>query len=357
MTKIYDIIVTEAKNMSSPFNIAFGEMPRSAIAREKEIELIEKTFLDDSPESKVYVITGPRGSGKTALLSTLKNDFKAKGFLTVDLNVHRNMEEQFASRLYENGKMYKLFLKPEFSFSFHGLQFSIKGKTDVSDVDSLIGIMLNYLKKKGIKVLVTMDDVSLTEGMKSFVYSYQQMIREGYSVFLLMTGLYESVSEIEESKSLTFFLRAPKMVLKPLNLASIAYSYSSILNLKLPEAAKYAKLTNGYAYGYQLLGSLLYKNGISDDVLSEYDLKLNENAYSLIWRELTHKEKSVLKELSKSQFIKDIMASLNMSNGAIQTYKKRLTDKGIVESNERGSLSFSLPRFKEFVEMQIMLED
>lgn len=161
--------------------------------------------MDDSPESKVYVITGPRGSGKTALLSSLKNDFKAKGFLTVDLNVHRNMEEQFASKLYENGKMYKLFLKPEFSFSFHGLQFSIKGKTDVSDVDSLIGIMLNYLKKKGIKDLVTMDDVSLTEGMKSFIYSYQQMVREGYSVFPLMTGLYESVSKIEQSKSLTFF--------------------------------------------------------------------------------------------------------------------------------------------------------
>lgn len=37
--------------------------------------------------------------------------------------------------------------------------------------------------------------------------------------------------------------------------------------------------------------------------------------------------------------------------------KKRLIDKGIIESKERGEMSFALPRFKEFVKMQILLEE
>lgn len=181
--------------------------------------------------------------------------------------------------------------------------------------------MFAYLKKKNKRVLITIDDVSSNQNMRSFVCTYQQMIREGYPIFLLMSGLYENVSELERNKSLTFFLRTPKPILKPLNLASIAYSYKKFLNIDDAKAATYAKLTKGYAYAYQLLGSLLYKNGTDSDVLDEYDLKLNENAYSLIWETLTPKERATLKEVANSEKNKDILSSLEMNNGNPQTYK------------------------------------
>lgn len=217
--------------------------------------------------------------------------------------------------------------------------------------------MFAYLKKKNKRVLITIDDVSSNQNMRGFVCTYQQMIREGYPIFLLMSGLYENVSELERNKSLTFFLRTPKPILKPLNLASIAYSYKKFLNVDDAKAATYAKLTKGYAYAYQLLGSLLYKNGTDSDILDEYDLKLNENAYSLIWETLTPKERAILKEVANSEKNKDILSSLEMNNGNLQTHKKRLIDKGIIEPKERGEMSFALPRFKEFVKMQILLEE
>lgn len=129
------------------------------------------------------------------------------------------------------GKLSKLFFQPVFSFSFHGLTFSIKGKNPINNITTLLERMLAYLKEKDKRVLVTIDDVSSNQEMKSFVYAYQQMIREGYPVFLLMSGLYENVSKLEKNKSLTFFLRAPKLILKPLNLTSITYSYQKLLNL------------------------------------------------------------------------------------------------------------------------------
>lgn len=343
--------------MSNPFNITFGEIPASVIDRSYDIDIVKKSFMDETPDTKVYIISGPRGSGKSALLTQLKHDFEKEKFLTVDLNPFNPLEEQLAAKVYEQGKLSKLFLQPEFSFSFQGLTFSLKGEKQINNVFTLLERMFSYLKKKKTKVLVTIDDISSSANMKSFVFTYQQMIREGFDLFLLMSGLYENISELGNNKSLTFFLRAPKIVLKPLNLITITYSYKKLLGLDDRKAAGFAKLTNGYAYGYQLLGSLLYKNGVDSNVLDAYDIKLNENSYSLIWEALTNKEKEILKAMTKSKEIHDIMAIINMTNGNFQTYRKRLMDKGICESKERGKLSYSLPRFEQFVSTQMLLDD
>lgn len=343
--------------MGNPFNITFGEIPTSAINRNSDIEIIKKSFIDETPDTKVYIITGPRGSGKTTLLTQLKQDFYNEHFLTVDLNPFNPLEEQLAAKIYAQGKLAKLFLQPEFSFSFKGITFSLKGKIEINNVFTLLDRMLSYLKRKKVRVLVTIDDVSSSSNMKSFIYTYQQMIRDGYDIFFLMSGLYENISELENNKSLTFFLRVPKLILKPLNMTSIAYSYKKLLDLDDQKAAEYAKMTKGYAYGYQLLGSLLYKNDDNNNVITEYDIKLNENAYSLIWETMTNKEKEILKAMTKSEDIKELLSILNMGNGNFQTYRKRLIDKGICESNERGKISYALPRFNQFVLMQIVLDD
>ncbi len=343
--------------MSNPFNITFGELPKSVVPREKDFESVRTTFNDQSPESKVCVISGPRGSGKTVLLTALSESFEQDGYLVVDLNPFMDLHEQFAAKLYEKGKLKKLFLHPEFSFSFKGLTFSLKGEKEISNVSSLIETMLEYLRKKGKRVLITIDDVSSSETVKAFAYTYQQLIRAKYQAFLLVSGLYENVSELERNRSLTFFLRAPKLMLEPLSLFDIVHSYKSLLNLSEDEAIKYARLTKGYAYGYQLVGSLVYKKGREADILEEYDRMLIQNSYSLTWEKLTAKEKEFLTALSETSSQKELCALLDMSNGNLQTYKKRLLDRGLILSRERGEIEFALPRFKEFVKLEKRLRE
>lgn len=343
--------------MSNPFNITFGEVPENQIERNKDINLIRSTFNNETPESKVYIISGPRGCGKTALLTSLRESFYNDGYITIDLNPFEDMNEQFAAKLYDAGKLKKLFLHPEFSFSYTGLTFSMKGDVELNNISTLIDKMLEYLKKKNKRVLITIDDVSANNNVKSFVYSFQQMIRNKYLVFFLMSGLYENVSELERDNSLTFFIRAPKLILEPLNLFEITYSYKKLLNLSDDEAVKYAKLSKGYAYGYQLIGSLLYKNGKDSNILDEYDMKLIQNSYSLTWEKLSCKEKEILYALADDLSQKEILEKLNLSNGNFQNYKKKLIEKGIVISKERGKLEFTLPRFKEFVKLEKALNE
>lgn len=335
--------------MQNPFNVTFGELPTSLVSRENEINLIKNTFNNEKPESKVFIITGTRGSGKTVLLTYLANEFKKEDYIVIDLNPLEDMSEQFASKLYDEGKLRKLFLHPEFSFSFKGIYLSIKGDIEINNISTLIEKMLMYLKSKNKRVLITLDDVSITPYVKSFIFSYQQMIRNGFDIFLLMTGLYENVSELERNKSLTFFIRAPKINLEPLNLLEIAYLYKNLLSLDEKDAIKYSKLTKGYAYGYQLIGSLVFKNGTNSNILDEYDMKLIKNSYLLTWEKLTKKEKEFLIVMSETKSQKEIAQKLNMSNGNLQTYKTRLIEKGLIESKERGKVDFVLPRFKNFI--------
>ncbi len=335
--------------MQNPFNVTFGELPTSLVSRENEVNLIKNTFNNEKPESKVFIITGTRGSGKTVLLTYLANEFKKEDYIVIDLNPLEDMSEQFASKLYDEGKLRKLFLHPEFSFSFKGINLSIKGDVEINNITTLIEKMLTYLKSKNKRVLITLDDVSITPYVKSFIFSYQQMIRNGFDVFLLMTGLYENVSELERNKSLTFFIRAPKINLEPLSLFEITHLYKNLLSLNEKDAIKYSKLTKGYAYGYQLIGSLVFKNGTNSNILDEYDMKLIKNSYLLTWEKLTKKEKEFLTIMCETKSQKEIAQKLNMSNGNLQTYKTRLIEKGLIESKERGKVDFVLPRFKNFV--------
>ena len=345
---------------NSPFNVAFGEKPNNYINRSEEFDRITAIFNDENPETKVLLITGARGVGKTVLLSAVKKYYDDKNeWITTDINPTINILDQLASKIYESGLVKKLFEKKEFNFSFKGIGFSIKGDTPVSSIHVLLEKILAYLKKKKIKLLVTIDEISNTSEMNTFIHSYQSFIREDYDVFFLATGLYENIEKLSSEKNSTFLSRAPKLFLGKLNLKAITFSYMNIFNISEEDAIKIAKQTNGYAYGYQLLGSILYKSEktkIDKDILQKYDLSLDDNSYSLIWNALSENEIKILYAIANTDGkIQSIIAFSKLTNSAIQVYKKKLINKGIVDDSSRGKLSFILPRFKEFVSFQYKL--
>lgn len=345
-----------SKVLNNPFNITFGERPSNFIPRNNEIKEITTSFDSGNPESKVYILAGPRGSGKTVLLSQIKNIYdNNKEWITVDLNPYGDMIEQLCAKIYESGKNKSLFLKAEFNFSFKGIGFSIKGDNPVSDANSMLDKILSHLAKKKTKVLITIDDVSNTEYMRYFVHSYQSFIREQYNVFLLMSGLYENISDLENDKSLTFLVRAPKVYLEKLSLLAITNSYQRLLEVDKETAIKLAKITMGYAYGYQLLGNLLYKNNnvLDNELMEKYDFTLEENVYSLIWKNLSKKDKQILIIIAEGKnAVTDILKAANVNNSTLQVYKNRLFKVGLIDISTRGQITLSLPRFREYVLLQ-----
>ena len=336
----------------NPFDITFGKQPDKYIERPEINDEILTSLL--SGKQSIYILTGTRGSGKTVTLTSIVNEIKEKdNWITIDLNPLEDLLEQLAATLYQKGKLKKLFINKEFSFSFKGISFTISGNNPVTNISNLIDLMLEYLKKKNIYVLLTIDEVTNNEYMRKFAHSFQSFMRDDYNVSLIMTGLYGNISNLENEKTLTFLYRAPKIYLSPLNLRAITYSYTNQLNMNEDDSLEAAKITKGYAFAYQLLGYILFKNNkkkVDKSILQELDLYLDERSYSKIWSELTNKEKEIISTIADGKTSnKEILENLNMKANSLSTYKISLSKKGIIDVSQRGIVSFALPRFKEFI--------
>lgn len=102
------------------------------------------SFSSGVSDSDVYILTGVRESGKTVAMSTIFADFKKdNNWICVELNPENDMLEQLASKLYDEGKLKKLFLKTEFGFSFQGISFSISESEALTNISTLIKMRLS----------------------------------------------------------------------------------------------------------------------------------------------------------------------------------------------------------------------
>ena len=239
----------------NPFSLTFGKEPKTIISNSSIFDEIKEKFLSLNPSSTTTLITGVRGSGKTVLLTRLCKYFdEIDDWVVVELNPETDMLEYLASSIYEKCKYKYKFVKKDFSFSFKGISITLSGENPISNVITLLEKMFDVLIKKNKKVLICVDDVSNNQNVKTFVQQYQIFIRKDYPLFLLMTGLYENVRNLQNEKSLTFLYRTPQINIGSLSLMSIAESFEDVFEVSKEDAIILSKLTNGYAFAYQVLG-------------------------------------------------------------------------------------------------------
>ena len=205
---------------------------------------------------------------------------------------------------------------------------------------------------------MAIDEVTSNSQMHEFASAFQIMIRQNAPLYLLMTGLYENIDELQNEKSLTFLYRAPKIYLKGLNLGAVGRKYKSIFSLNDEQAREMANLTKGYPFAFQVLGYLYWENRETktlEEILPEYDQYLEEYVYSKIWSEMSDKDKEIMQKLAESGDIKvkDLREQLEMSSEQFSVYRERLKRKGVIDTRKYGKISMALPRFEEFIQMRM----
>jgi hypothetical protein len=212
--------------------------------------------------------------------------------------------------------------------------------------------MLEIVRKKGKKVLIAIDEVVSDDNMKIFSNTFQLLLRKNLPVFLLMTGLYENISDLQNEKNVTFLLRTPKLELEPLNMIMMADCYRKQLKITESEALQMAELTKGYPFAFQVLGYLCYENHDSyQEELVRFDYYLSEYVYNKLWSELSEKDRLLTVAIKNSdQSTENIMALSGMKKNELSVYRDRLIKKGLVVGKTRGQLTFALPRFENFIE-------
>lgn len=369
----------ENKVLMNPFNPSFGKVPEIFLGRSGILKKIVQGLENYNSPYQTTMIYGVRGVGKTSLLTDVAHTMKKKeNWIVVNLIPNVNLMSNLMESIYQqatsevkkvldriDGVKLSAF-KEAVGIEFH--KSSYKFTTQV-----MLESVLKKLKAQGIHLLVTIDEAASTEEIKNFAALYQVMIREEYWISLIMTGLPEQISELQNDKVLTFLLRSKKIKLDPLMAMDIKYRYKRVFtqaNRKLSDdlATKMTLLTNGYAYAFQLLGYLVWESENSviteetlKSILDEYKEELYSNVYSKIYTELSSMDRkfidAMIKFISEKQDnrgrqipIAYIEKELGKPHNYVVNYRHRLLEDQVIEAPQRGSVQFTLPFFKEFVE-------
>ena len=343
--------------MSNPFTISFGRQPAQFISRPVETNEIIENFEQEPPSSQVYMLTGVRGSGKTVLMTDIAKELaKRENWLVVELSTERDMLTSLAAKLCSRPELFALFVEAKLNFSLLGIGSEVKNAAPISDIETALSRMLGVIRSAGKKLLVTVDEAANNPNVRVFASTFQIFMRQEYPVFLLMTGIYDNIHNLQNEKTLTFLYRAPKITLGALNLTSIRLQYAKIFGISMKEAGRMADLTMGYPFAFQVLGYLYWNSRDAktlDEVLPEYDRYLEEYVYSKIWSELSETDKQIVAVMAATGKTKvgEIREEVAMKPEKFSVYRERLKRKGVIDTSRYGAVTFALPRFDVFVRM------
>lgn len=337
----------------NPYTLVFGKHPSQIISRAFQSAEIINSFQEESPSQQVYMITGVRGTGKTVFMTDVsKKISRYTDWVVVELNPERNLLKSLAAKLSSQDHLARLFQNAKINLSFFGLGLEVSGSVPITDIEAALTRMLESMKKDGKRLLITIDEVVNSPEMRTFASAFQIFIRQDLPVFLLMTGLYENINNLQNEKSLTFLYRAPKIELMPLNIGAISRNYQKTFQIDKSTALEMAHLTRGYSFAFQVLGYFCWENnGFSYDVMEDYKQYLEDYVYEKIWAELSKGDRKILYGIAKSKTgkISVIREILNLESNQFNPYRKRLIKKGLLNGDEHGYVRFVLPLFDQFV--------
>ena len=307
-----------AKN---PYTLVFGKKPSQIISRIGQSMDIVETFDDDDPSQQIYMITGVRGSGKTVFMTEVATTLERNDdWIVVELNPEKDLLEQLASILCSQDRLARIFLES--------------------------------LKKDKKKLLITIDEVTNSKSMREFAAAFQIFVRKDLPIYLLMTGLYNNISRLENEKSLTFLHRAPKIHIKPLGINIITDNYMKVLGVDKETAHNMASMTKGYSFAFQVLGyyTWAHENDL-DAAIPEYKQYLYDYVYDKIWSEISAEDKRVLSAIADSEDgrIIGIRNKLGMETNQFNPYRDRLKKYGIINGDTHGYVTLVLPLFDEYI--------
>ena len=345
----------------NPYTVGFGKIPVQYQSRDIVIDSICDAFESDVPDEQAFKLCGIRGTGKTVTMTSIERKLQEeKDWIVIGVRPDTDIIKDIIAELYSSFKNIAEFIDTNINLSLFGIGVSISGKKPAASMDYALKVLLKELKKKKKRLLVTIDEARKTKGIVNFLQEFQIYIREELPIFLLAAGLYEDIESIENADGITFFLRATKYEMTPLNITNIKKDYAKTLEVSDSEAEKLAVTTKGYAFAYQALGKYMWDSGektLTDEVLRKLDAALSEKVYKKIWSELAPNDRYFIRFIAQKDkmSINELLEETKRNHSQWSVPRARLKEKGIINVEYRGEVSVTLPRFKEFVEEQVLL--
>ena len=354
----------------NPFTRTPGVAGAAFIDTHYADEIIQN-FESDLSARYVYKIVGLRGSGKSVEYRKIINTMRQKkGWLVYTLSAAGNPITTLIANLSKESFIDDRVHTTSVSAggNTEANAFIVKGSADFGitktsernlqyySEEAELSEMIQKANEKGYKVLVGIDDIAKTQEMIRFLSIWGAMLLDDRKhIYFVCTGLTKNIEDFTDEPNLTFFKRSDPVEIGPLNRYAVAMMYQELLGIGEDEAVKLSIFTCGYAYAYQVLGSLYFdkkKDETMENLLPKFDVIMFGDSYDLIWKSLTAAEQDLVRLIVNSESGKasEIKGAMKRPQG-YDSLRQRLRNKHLINTEERGYVKIDLPRFKEYVNL------
>lgn len=363
-------------SISNPFTPTFGVIPPYMAGREDLIETLSEAFANGVGDPNLStIVSGPRGSGKTALLSFMATEAESQGWVSANTTAALGMLDDILDQA--------TVAAHEFLDSLGGRK--LKGVT----IGQFVGFeweneparagnwrmqmnsLLDQLKEHDVGLLITVDEVKVDlEEMKQLARIYQHFVREGRKVALLMAGLPHAVSSLLGDDDVSFLRRARKRSLGRISDSEIRNAMRltigegerSISAEALDDAVR---AVDGFPYMMQLVGYQIWAENPSAREISPEDVEhgvalaqreMREGILEYTYRELSKGDRRFLAAMlpdERESALADIAARMGVKSNYASQYKRRLLEQGVIGEYCKGYVRFDMPAFREYLQERL----
>ena len=366
------------KNHKNPFTPAFGSEPLFLAGREQIISDI-LTGLENGPgdPNRASILSGPRGSGKTVLLTKIANEASRIGWVSANVTAASGMLEKILEQIEHNGGEFLPAKAKKRLSEIHafGIGFSVENVPERKSSWRLqMSKYLDLFAEHQIGVLITVDEIDANQKeMIKLVADFQHFVRERREVALLMAGLPGKTLRMIQDKDISFVRRAFQHKLDLIAIAdvktairkTVESSGREIGNGALDMAAAYTK---GFPFLIQLVGYHTWRQsperkGITiEDVESGIECSeeyMERMILDTTVRELSEKDLEFLLAMlpdSAESKMNDITERMGVTTSLAGQYRLRLIKQGVIEEYGRGRVQTTMPLIKECLKKHFIPE-
>lgn len=329
----------------NPFSLQYGRMPEWYVPGNNVPDEIIQTFETRQPAVKSCVLCGLRGMGKTVTLNVVSDYFRDKNWIVISLNPYRDLLETFGVCLYQA-------LNDDKEASEYSRR---KLNLRSNDIEAIDEQLLVRAKENDRQVLITIDDIVYTDHVLAFFHFLNRIGTEDYPLCILMTALWQNVSDPENDRIPAFVMRSEKVMLKMLDTDLMTEFYQQIFSVSRRTAARFTEIACGYPYAFQVLGYYIweYPDDFLDNNRKRMDRYLGEQVYRVILHEQREQDRKLLKAAAglkyESRTPSAVRNAAGLSEKAYSSSAERLLSQSII-SFDGNHMYFSLPGFGRFFE-------
>ncbi|MDR3305585.1 MAG: ATP-binding protein [Clostridiales Family XIII bacterium] len=358
--------------LQNPFTPAFGSEPLFLAGREQIIEDILRG-LENGPgdPNRATILIGPRGSGKTVLLTKIANEAGKANWISARVTASEGMLDSILEQTQKNGKEFlpakaKTRLKEMHAF---GIGFSIEAKTEKTPSWRFrMAEIMELLAEYRIGLLITVDEIDVRhDELISLVRDFQHFVTEKREVALLMAGLPGKTLQMFQDKNISFVRRAFQHQLNAIPISDVTSALKKTIMATgrtidddaLETAANYSR---GFPFLIQLVGyhmwrqspdkkNIKYNDAVSGiDSAGEY---MDRMILDTTVKDLSEKDLlfliAMLPDADESR-MSSIANRMNVTAATASQYRLRLIRQGVIEEYGRGKVQFSMPLLREYLQ-------